>query len=273
MPPGLPVTPLQTGRVRIHASQVEPRSESRARVLQTIFDRRWTDWLPAWSWAIEHPDGLIVVDAGVIPDFRAPWWDVYHRVALQMDVPPEDHLLARLRAHGYDPADVRWHVATHLHIDHVGALGALPAAEVVLAKPEWDVATSSTGRLRGLILSDDARRRARPVTFTDAGSGPFPTVHRLTSDGAVTLLPTPGHSPGHMSVLVDERLLIVGDAVYSERQLRGGWIDGISPDPAAAHESIRRLQELCRRTPTVLLPTHEPAVPELLAEGRAAALT
>jgi N-acyl homoserine lactone hydrolase len=261
----LRVTPLLTGRVRIHARQVEPRSDGPTRVLRTVFGRDWTDWLPAWSWAIEHPEGLVVVDAGVIPDFVAPWWDVYHRVALQADVRPEDHLLARLREAGLDAADVRWHVATHLHIDHVGALGALPAAEVVLSQPEWDVATSSSGRARGLMLSAAARERARPVVFADAGCGPFPTVHRLTSDGAVTLLPTPGHSPGHMSVLVDDRVLIVGDAVYSERQLRGGWIDGISPDPAAARESIRRLQELVGRTPTVLLPTHEPAVPELLA--------
>jgi glyoxylase-like metal-dependent hydrolase (beta-lactamase superfamily II) len=266
----LRVTPLLTGRVRIHAAQVEPRREGLTRVGQTVFGRAWTDWLPAWSWAIEHPDGLIVVDAGVIADFVAPWWDVYHRVAIQLDVRPEDDLLARLRSHGYDPADVRRHVATHLHIDHVGRLGALPAAEVVLSAPEWRVATSATGRARGLMLSPAARSRARPVVFSDAGRAPFPSVHRLTADGAVTLLPTPGHSPGHMSVLVDGRVLIVGDAVYSERQLQGGWIDGISPDPAAARESIRRLRELCDKTPTVLLPTHEPAVPELLAAGRAA---
>jgi glyoxylase-like metal-dependent hydrolase (beta-lactamase superfamily II) len=266
----LRVTPLPTGRVRIHASQVQPRSEGRARVVRTISDRRWTDWLPAWSWAIEHPEGLIVVDAGVIAGFSAPWWDVYHRVALQIDVKPEDDLLARLREHGFDPADVRRHVATHLHIDHVGRLGALPSAEVVLSEPEWQAATSSTGRLRGLMLSGEARRRARPVRFGDTAEEPFPSVHRLTGDGRVTLLPTPGHSPGHMSVLVDGRVLIVGDAVYSERQLQGGWIDGISPDPAAAHESIRRLRALCLKTPTVLLPTHEPAVPELLAAGRPA---
>jgi N-acyl homoserine lactone hydrolase len=266
------VTPLLTGRVRIHAAQVEPRREGMTRVAQTVFGREWTDWLPAWSWAIEHPDGLIVVDAGVIAGFVAPWWDVYHRVAIQIDMRPEDDLLARLREHGYDPADVRTHVATHLHIDHVGRLGALPAAEVVLSEREWREATSRTGRLRGLMLSPHARQRARPVVFSDAGEAPFPSVHRLTADGAVTLLPTPGHSPGHLSVLVDRRLLIVGDAVYSERQLRGGWIDGISPDPAAAHESIRRVRELCARTPTVLLPTHEPAVPELLAAGRAATL-
>src|SRR3954447_22186491 len=171
----LRVTPLPTGRVRIHASQVQPRSEGRARVVRTISDRRWTDWLPAWSWAIEHPEGLIVVDAGVIAGFSAPWWDVYHRVALQIDVKPEDDLLARLREHGFDPADVRRHVATHLHIDHVGRLGALPSAEVVLSEPEWQGGGASPPRVGAGRLRAPRRVSASSCPREPPAGAPVPS--------------------------------------------------------------------------------------------------
>jgi glyoxylase-like metal-dependent hydrolase (beta-lactamase superfamily II) len=254
------IVPLLTGRVAIHRSQLHGRSAAPVNLVRTLADPRWSDWLPVWSWAIEHPEGTIVVDAGMDAAWQAPWWDAYARFALRARVGAQDALAERLREHGIDPAAVTRHVFTHLHIDHVGAFGTLPNAEVVVGAAEWGVASSRTGRLKGLIVPRPPARLT-VVDFDAPGLRPFPYAHALTGDGAVLLLPTPGHSPGHLSVLVRrdaDRVLLTGDAVYSERQLQAGAIDGIAIDTRAAHDSVRRLRELTAQAPTVVAPSHDP---------------
>ena len=143
---------------------------------------------------------MVVVDAGQAPDFAAPWWDVYTRTAVRFHVAPEDALPARLREAGLDPDDVRLHVLTHLHVDHVGFAGALPAARLVCTAEEAAAAARPGARLRGYIRVEGVEG----VAVEDEGVGPFERSRRLTADGTVRLLPTPGHTAGHASVLVDD---------------------------------------------------------------------
>ncbi len=55
---------IQTGVVRVRARQREGVGTGTRRRLNTMLDREWTDWLPIYAFAIEHPDGVIVVDTG-----------------------------------------------------------------------------------------------------------------------------------------------------------------------------------------------------------------
>ncbi len=85
--------------------------------------------------------------------------------------------------------------------------------------------------------------------------------HDLYGDGTIRLVATPGHTAGHQSVLVTPtngpRVLITGDAVYSEDALVQRRIDGVGVNPARARASIERLRGLCCATPTVVAPTHD----------------
>ena len=56
------IHPIQTGRVQIKQAQIEGRGHGTWRQLQPIFSRQWAAWSPTYAWAIEHPDGVIVVD-------------------------------------------------------------------------------------------------------------------------------------------------------------------------------------------------------------------
>ncbi len=255
---------LDTGRVQIHRRQVEPHPRDRLRLLATLVDRAWTEWLSVWSFAIEHLDGLVVVDAGQDPDHARAWWDVYGKVAVRFDATPADALPVRLREAGLDPWAVGSHVFTHLHIDHVGA-GSLRGARVVIQKDEWTAATRRGAPLFGFVR----KGIAEPETVTGD--------HDLFGDGSVRLVATPGHTPGHQSVLVTPeagpRVLITGDAVYSEQALREGRIDGVGMAPARARESIARLQELCREAPTIVCPTHDTASAARLAAAQVTMLS
>ncbi|HEY0630450.1 MAG TPA: N-acyl homoserine lactonase family protein [Thermoleophilaceae bacterium] len=254
---------LDTGRVMIHRRQVDPHPRDSMRLLATLVDRQWSGWLSVWSFAIEHPDGLVVVDAGQDPDFVSPRWDLYTKVAVRFDVSDADRLDARVRGAGLDPGNVRHHVFTHLHVDHVGA-GPLPGARLVLSAPEWRAATARGARLRGYM------RPGMHDPQTVDGD------HDLYGDGSIRLLATPGHTAGHQSVLVTPsdgpRVLIAGDAVYSEAALVNRTIDGVGVDPARARASIDRLREICGEAPTVVAPTHDTGAAQRVAAEQVTAL-
>ena len=83
--------------------------------------------LPILCWAIEHPDGLVVVDTGESSAATPPWWDVFGRTCVRFAVAPEDEAGPRMRALGLDPGAARWVVMTHMHGDHAGGLEHFPA--------------------------------------------------------------------------------------------------------------------------------------------------
>jgi N-acyl homoserine lactone hydrolase len=90
----------------------------------------------------------------------------------------------------------------------------------------------------------------------------------LTKDCAVRLVPTPGHTNGHLSVAVetgDSLVLIAGDAAYSEHALLAGVVDGVAQSTAAHRDSTHRLRELCRRRRVVTQFAHDPRSAERLA--------
>jgi N-acyl homoserine lactone hydrolase len=74
----------------------------------------------------------------------------------------------------------------------------------------------------------------------------------------VLLVPTRGHTYGHLSVIVEQpgepRLVLAGDASYRQDLM----LDGVAADERAAQETLGRLQRYVRGQPTVYLPAHDP---------------
>jgi N-acyl homoserine lactone hydrolase len=242
---------IQTGTVAIHERQYVG-SGGRLRRLAAVADREWTAPLPILAWLIEHPEGLIVVDTGETARATRPGylprWHPYYRLALRLAVDAAEEIGPQIRALGFSPRDVRWVVLTHLHHDHADGLLYFPDSEVLVSHEEWAYATGLRGRLRAY-----PNRRWPDWLAPSLVSAP----DSLTAAGDVRLLPTPGHTPGHMSVTVetgDALVILAGDASYDERML----VDGIAPDPEAARTSLGRLRRLVEERQAVYLPSHDP---------------
>ena len=266
---------LSTGRVRVKASQLVGRGRGLARRLAPIFDDEWSDWLPTYVFAVEHRDGVVLIDAGADAGLkRLPRWHPYFQLAVKFDIEPEQEAGPQLRALGIAPNDVKLIVLTHLHIDHDGGLAAFPRARVMVSAGERAAAAGLAGRLNGYLPQRwPTRFDPEPLPFADAPFGPFARSRRLTADGALTALPTPGHTAGHVSVVLDDgerRIVFVGDAAYSQDNLLAGRVDGISPNAAIARDTMARLAALAAERPTVLLPTHDPDAADRLAGGETA---
>ncbi len=155
------------------------------------------------GYAIDHPDGVIVVDTGC----RAG-----HRLIDDLYQPTVVDLIDALWAVGIDERSVVAIVNTHLHFDHCGQNHRLPSIPVWTTEAEVaTVAADPTFTVREWADIDTARLRLASDN-EELASG-------------VRLLATPGHTPGHQSVVVtgfDERPdVVVGQACYSCAELAG----------------------------------------------------
>lgn len=200
-------------------------------------DGRW--WLPFRCFALRTGAGPVtVVDAGIGPadSLAASWAPVPGRL-------PEE-----LAAAGIDPADVRTVVLTHLHTDHVGWAGDLfPNAHHLVQRAELDALARFHPELPARLLGP--LRAAGRLRVVDGDTDLTPGVRVLS---------TPGHTPGHQSVLVDsgdDRLLVTGDLLVHHLQLA-------DPALAYAHEEDPALARTTRQT---LLHTLATAGPTTLA--------
>jgi N-acyl homoserine lactone hydrolase len=111
----------------------------------------------------------------------------------------------------------------------------------------------------------------RPVALDDGPFGAFAASRRLTADGRVLLVSTPGHTRGHASVIaIDDdgrHVLIAGDTTDTLEQLQGRWADAITSDPRLQIQTIDRILAHAAKHPTIYLPTHDPDAVDRLAAG------
>lgn len=257
---------IQTGTVAVRARQRKGVGRGRARLARTLMDRRWTEPLPIHAWLVHHPEGPIVVDTGetarVNDPGYLPRWHPYFKVGLREWVKPEDEIGPKLKALGFSPDDIRWVVMTHLHTDHAGGLSHFPRSEILVHRSELDNASGLMGKVRGFLPHRwPPWFSPRPFDLSEEAFGPFPTSLHVTDAGDVTIVATPGHTEGHVSVILDEgprSVLFAGDASYTQALMVEGAVDGVAPDERAARETLDRIRELSRQRPVVYLPSHDP---------------
>jgi N-acyl homoserine lactone hydrolase len=206
--------------------------------------------LPVPAYLIETERERILVDTGVHPDAVADPERRYGRpnptgrVSLGLD---------RSVAEQVDFATLTRVVMTHLHFDHAGALALLPAGiPIVVQRREWEAAHDAAAIERNFYLPADYAHAAERVTLVDGD-------HDLLGDGSIRLLLTPGHTPGHQSLLVGERLLLGGDVAHFASGLDDLRFPAFGDDPAAQAASASRLRVL-RDGGARFIPGHDPEV-------------
>lgn len=225
---------------------------------------------PIVAFLLEHPAaGAVLVDTGFRSDVATAKTRALGRVnALvfrDVRMRAEGTIAAQLPARGIRPEDVRLIVMTHLHVDHAGALRDFPNATVLVSDAEWQAAHARTAAMadyhRPQLDSTLDYRLVRFPTPPAAGGDRFDEVLDVFGDASLRLLFTPGHTAGHLSVIVrlrDRDALLAGDAVYSLATLREGKRPYRAVDRAAFEESVRVLGAYDREHPDALvIPGHD----------------
>ncbi len=196
------------------------------------------------------------IDSYMANDPASRW---FFKRNLPLFITPAEELATQMRGLGLEPEAVRTVIMTHLHGDHAGGLGCFPNAEFLVARDEYiGHQQQPLGAVASLWPAGFA-----PTLIDYAGPAlaPFPASFPVTAAGDLMIVPTPGHSYGHQSVILhdgEHNYFFAGDLAFSSAQLREQGLQGIAQDLGQARESLARTLAFTRQTPTIILPTHDP---------------
>jgi glyoxylase-like metal-dependent hydrolase (beta-lactamase superfamily II) len=256
---------INTATIRVKNHYVAASGGLRAlRLTSSLVDTRWRE-IPVYAWAIEHPEGVIVIDTGESarvhdPNYFPAWQRPYWLSQYEFNVTSQTEIGAQLRARGIPPEEVRWVILTHGHFDHTDALYHFPNAEFVMSRKELD----DVERWRSAHFAFPSRWpdwvKPRAIEYVPEAIGPFPESFPLTRMGDLWLVPTPGHTPGHQSVILRDgwqTIFFAGDASFDQYSLLHNVMDAPAVDQFQARETRLRILDYAEATPLVYLTTHD----------------
>jgi N-acyl homoserine lactone hydrolase len=255
---------IKTGDVLVKSAFLgTPAKHGIAPYLANVFVDRHRVRLPILTWLIEHPEGLIVVDTGENVATKTNFI-----TQTTYDLTPEDEIGNQLKHLGIATTDIAKVVLTHLHGDHIDGLKDFPTTPIWVSQREYSPLQTNGWNMSKLGIHLPASFNPMQITFRPEPFGPFDYSFPLTRDGRVIAVPTPGHTAGHMSVIViddDRHYFIAGDVSYNERGMVEQQLVGPSRKIALHRDTLQRVNAYTGLFPTVYLPSHDPESAQRLA--------
>ncbi len=226
------------------------------------------------SLIVDTPGATLIVDTCIGNDRDRDPFEVMHMLSTSY--------MEDMVAEGYHPDGVDYVLCTHLHLDHVGWntklvdgkwVPTFPNASYLMSKQDldfWgsiDANTEEDFLKLQLKVFDDS---LQPIL--DAGLAK-PVEGAAEVCEGVTLVPTPGHTPGHVSVRIEsagESALITGDFIHHPIQFNDpGLVSPFDVDNDAAVATRRRMFGEYADSPTLIIGTHfaGPTAGKLVRDG------
>jgi len=207
------------------------------------------------SLVVETPKHRIVVDTGLGNDKEGrnvPTWNNRN-----------DPFIEKLTLAGFHPDSIDTVLCTHLHVDHVGWntrlaggkwVPTFPNARYVFGKTEFEYWRDHSVEPAHVAVFNDS---VKPIA--DAGKAELIASDAKLTD-EISMISTPGHSPGHMSVHIKsdgEEGLLAGDVAHHPCQMAHlGWSSTVDSDPRQSVVARRELFSRFADTPTLVIGGH-----------------
>jgi glyoxylase-like metal-dependent hydrolase (beta-lactamase superfamily II) len=215
---------------------------------------------------VKHPKGDLLIDTGFGRDVDAHFamLPAFFRAATKFDrsLPAAD----QLDKAGYDRKSLRAIIVTHAHWDHVSGIPDFPGT------PVWVTADERRYIREGGTIMSVARSftaaRYEEYGFEGGRYLGFPKSHDVYGDGAIVIVPVPGHTPGSVIVFLatphGKRYAMVGDLVWqregiTDREERPWLLRRIADwDERGVSENLVRMVAIAKRIPEMtLVPAHD----------------
>ena len=265
------VEPLEAGWARFPKAFFEYEGGRLGGLRALGFRAKDEDYLsvPVPAYLVRHPTaGPMLIDTGLHPSVaRDPSVNMGRRGGRYFTLKAGSDVTSQLRQRGLGPGDIEVVVLTHLHYGHASAISEFPESTFIVSEPEWEAATTARiPMLQGYHPPHydhavDYRTVDFGADYVDS-YGPFGRTMDLFGDGTVRLAFTPGHSRGHMSVLLclpRRDFVVLADVAYTWRQLDGGPEPWRPADRHNWRRSLHEAQAYKRAYPYALVvPGHDP---------------
>ena len=254
---------VQTGSISVKENFLNQKGPGFLSKLNIVTGGAYASFMPIWMWVIEHPEGIVVVDTGDIEESR--YQDFYKgetfatRMKLKAmsnirKIGKEDELDSQFLRLGLKPQQVSKVVLTHLHGDHTNGLKFFRENEIMVneaehKKPYGDLSSTYPTWFRPTLVNFQKDR----VDFFDSA---FP----LTRSEDLLLVPTPGHTHHHSSILLrtdEAHILFAGDISYKHQQLLDNRFAGANVDYTQSQKTYDTIRSYGKKHPLVYLPSHD----------------
>jgi N-acyl homoserine lactone hydrolase len=254
---------VQTGLISVKENFLNQKGQGFLSKLNIALGNAYAAFMPIWVWVIEHPEGIIIVDTGEVKESR--YQDFYKKETVgrkfnlklmsnRRDISKQDELDAQLMRLGIQPEQVSKIVLTHLHGDHTDGLRFFPKNEIIVneaeyRKPYGNLPTTYPKWFNPTLVNYLKDR----IDF-------FDVAYPLTKSEDVLLIPTPGHTYHHASVLLktdNEHILFAGDTSYKHQQLLDNRFGGSNIDFVQSQETYDTILRYAKKTPLIYLPSHD----------------
>jgi glyoxylase-like metal-dependent hydrolase (beta-lactamase superfamily II) len=174
-----------------------------------------------------------------------------------MDAPkvaPKESIVDQLAKLNVKPDQIKFVGISHYHADHTGQVASFPGATLLIGQGDWDA-----------IKSDHPGTGVnfKPFEKWTKGDGkvePQPLDKDVFGDGSVIMLATPGHTPGHHSLLVKlakHNIVISGDAVHFRENLDSEGVPSFNFNRAETIASIQRLKKIIVNMHAMIIIQHD----------------
>jgi glyoxylase-like metal-dependent hydrolase (beta-lactamase superfamily II) len=248
--PGPAESPAAPPDVRLHALDC---GRADIKNMKLFGDEGGPRELVAACYVIRHPQGTLLWDTGVSDKFaeiQGGFADAESGIRLIVRTTLADNL----RALGITPADVQYVAFSHLHVDHAGNANLFTSSTWILNRRELEWAT----RTPAPAGYDPALYSAHPAVKTRLLDGDTDVF----GDGKVKIIATPGHTPGHQTLIVQLRragtIVISGDIAHTHDNWEHRRMPVFNTDPAETLRSMERIRALVGATKARFVVQHEP---------------
>lgn len=224
--------------------------------------------VPVPFFLIEHPQGYVLYDTGnayeVIKSKEEHWGNVLD--AYDPVMTEDEWVVNAIQKVGVNTEDIKYVILSHLHLDHAGGVGHFPNAKYIVQREELNFAYVPDFYMKDAYIRKDFDK---PVDWYIL-EGWRDDKFDLFGDGKIKIYFTPGHTPGHQSVLLEldntGKLLLAADSCYTTENLDEDVLPGLVADPKATVNTIKKFR-LMRDQGVKIITGHDPVAWELFKKA------